>query len=163
MLEVENLGGGWHHHEKCHVHRFEDDIVLDVDCRLEQEGEEKGFLLCDVDAKFYVDVVVTGRLATHLCFDLCAAVHIECYGPADPNALRPKFEPFDCTRVGETITFEFDIPAGTLCNDPGEADCGLFCCFAATVTSRTKCDPPTPGHIGCICKGPCVMIHKEPA
>jgi len=162
----ENIAaGGARGHSRCHVHAYEDAVVVDVHCRLEQEGEERGFLMCDVDAKFYVDVVVTGSLAKHLCFDLCAALHIECYGRDDPRAIRPQTKEFDCRFVGETITFEFDIPAGTLCDpdpsEPGDADCGLLCCFAATVTSRTKCGDP--GHISCVCKGPCVGIHKNPA
>ena len=162
MMQMEHVAvGGAKAHNRCHVHTFEDAIVVDVSCRLEQEGEERGFLMCDVDAKFFVDVVVTGKLAEHLCFILCAAVHIECFGPADPNPIDPKTEEFNCHRVGETITFEFDIPAGTLCDEPGEADCGLVCCFAATVTSRTLCG--TPGHISCVCRGPCVGVHREPA
>lgn len=163
----ENVIAGKHkgHHSKCHVHTYEDAVVVDVYCRLEQNEEECGFLLCDVDAKFYVDVIVTGSLAKHLCFDLCAALHIECYGRDDPRALTPITKEFDCSYVGKPITFEFDVPANTLCDpvpeEPGDADCGLLCCFAATVTSRTKCGEP--GHISCVCKGPCVGIHKNPA
>ncbi len=148
-------------HSACHVHRYEDDIVVNMKCRLEQEGEEVGFLLCDKPATFYVDVVVDGRLADHLCFYECVAVHIECYGPQDPNPLKVQKKEYNCTKKGEVITFKFDIPANTLCDEPGEADCGLVCCFAATMTSITKCD--LPGHISCVCKGPCVGVHKSPA
>lgn len=161
MSENAIQGGHKGHHSKCHVHTYEDAVVVNTYCRLEQNDEECGFLLCDVDAKFYLDVVVTGALAKHLCFDLCAAVHIECYGPQDPNPIPAQTKEFNCNLVGETITFEFDIPANTLCDEPGEGDCGLVCCFAATVTSRTKCGAP--GHISCVCKGPCVGIHKNPA
>ena len=157
--------GGARAHSRCHVHPFEDGIVVDVDCRLEQDGEERGFLMCDVDAKFYVDVTVTGQLAKHLCFDLCAAIHIECYGREDPKTISPQTEEFNCSLVDTPITFVFDIPANTLCdpnpNEEGNADCGLLCCFAATVTSQTKCGDP--GHISCVCRGPCVGIHKKPA
>ncbi|MDX1417475.1 MAG: hypothetical protein R3293_24940, partial [Candidatus Promineifilaceae bacterium] len=140
--------------ERCHVHRFEDDIYVDMECRLEQEGEERGFLLCDQDAWVIVDVTVDGRLADHLCFDECVAVHIECYGPQDPNPIPVQRKEYDCTKKGKPITFKFKIPAGTLCDEPGEADCGLVCCFAVTMTSITKCGDP--GHIMCVCKGPCV-------
>lgn len=158
MLDVEV--GGSRAHSRCHVHTFEDDIQVEMDCWLEQEGEVRGFLMCDVDAKFYVDVTVSGRLAEHLCFDECVQVHIECLGPNDPNPLPYQIKPYDCESVGVPIRFVFDIPAGTLCDEPYEADCGLVCCFAATLTTRTKCGKP--GHIMCVCKGPCVGVHKEP-
>ncbi len=161
MLDVEV--GGSRAHSRCHVHTYEDDIQVEMKCWLEQEGEERGFLLCDVDATFYVATKVSGRLADHLCFDECVQVHIECLGPNDPKPIPYQVKPYECDYAGEWIVFEFEIPAGTLCDEPYEADCGLVCCFAATMTTRTKCDPPTPGHIMCVCKGPCVGVHKEPA
>lgn len=146
-------------HEVCHVHTFEDDIQVEIDCELFQAGEAAGFLLCDQDAQFIVDVTVSGRLAEHLCFEECVAVHIECFGPEDPNPLPVQRQQYDCNNVGQAIRFVFDIPAGHLC-DPGEAECGLVCCFAATLTTFTNCG--NPGHISCFCKGPCVGIHRTP-
>jgi hypothetical protein len=45
-MGTESIGyGGSSGHTRCHVHRFEDDIVVDMNCYLYQEGEERGFLL----------------------------------------------------------------------------------------------------------------------
>lgn len=151
-------------HSSCHVHRFEDDIVIDVECRLEQEGEVvSGFLHCDKDATFIVEVTLDGRLADHLCGYLCAAAHIECFGPADPEPLETKTKEFDCNIIKHPIQFEFEIPADHIPCGGGGADreCGQVCCFAASITSFTKCWDP--GHLGCMCRGPCVMVHREPA
>jgi len=161
-MDTESVAvGGWHNHSKCHVHRYEDDITVEMDCRLEQEGEARGFLQCDLPAKFYVDVTVSGRLAEHLCFKECVQVHIECVGPDDPERLPPIVQEYNCEDAGKAITFEFDIPANHLCDEEGEADCGLFCCFTATLTSITLCDRP--GHIMCFCKELCVGVHRQPA
>jgi hypothetical protein len=157
---VSGSSGGSSGRSRCHVHTFEDDIVVDMKYKLEQEGEERGFLLCDVPAKYTVYVRVRGRLAQHLCFYECVQLHIECMGPNDPKPLRPIIKKYNCKKVGKWLKFEFDIPAGHLCDEPGEADCGLVCCLAATMTSRTLCG--TPGHIMCVLKGPCVGVHKSP-
>ena len=148
-------------HNKCHVHVYEDDLQVSVKCKLEQYGAERGFLHCDEDATFTVEVCLEGHMVDHLCFDLCVAVHTECYGPQDPDPLPSKeirHEP--CNDVDNCYQFVWDIPAGYFC-PPDEDDCGQVCCFATTVTSRTLCDEP--GHIGCMCRGPCVMIHRKPA
>jgi hypothetical protein len=144
----------------CHVHTYEDDIQVEMNCRLEQEGEVTGFLLCDKDAHFIVEVTVSGRLADHLCFEECVAVHIECFGPADPVPLEVKRELYDCNSDGVPITFDFLIEAGRLCDEEGEADCGLVCYFVATLQTFTNCGDP--GHIMCVCKGPCVGVHRSP-
>ena len=128
-MDTESVAvGGWHNHSKCHVHRYEDDITVEMDCRLEQE---------------------------------CVQVHIECVGPDDPERLLPIVQEYNCEDAGKAITFEFDIPANHLCDEEGEADCGLFCCFTATLTSITLCDRP--GHIMCFCKELCVGVHRQPA
>ena len=166
MSEENKAAGGSSSHASCHVHRYEDDedITVTMDCRLEQKGRFPGSLLCDVPAKFIVDVTVSGQLAEHLCFEECVDVHIECYGQNDPKPLGAQRKNYDCNYVDTPITYVFDIPAGWLpCGDEPDDkdDCGAVCCFAATLQTFTKCG--TPGHISCVCKGPCVGVHKSPA
>lgn len=160
MLNDISVGTGTAHSE-CHEHKFTDDLAVYVDCTLKQNDEVvSGFLHCDEDAELVVEVELTGHLADHLCGFLCVAAHIECYGPADPEPLpRPEQQEFNCNN--KELTFTIPIPAGHIpCGGDEDEDCGQVCCFAVSVTSRTKCDKP--GHIGCYCKGPCVMVHREP-
>lgn len=146
-------------HSDCHVHRFEDDIVVNMECRLLQNGEVvQGSYHCDEPGTFEVEVCLEGRLVEHLCFDLCAAVHIECFGPADPEPLPAITRRVEPCNGNDCYTFTWEIDPDTLCDGD---DCGKVCCFVATVTSRTLCG--NPGHIGCACRGPCVMVHSAPA
>lgn len=160
MLSNDVAVGTSRAHSSCHVHRYEDDIVVEVECRLIQNGEERGFIHCDEPARFEMEVCLRGRLVDHLCIDLCGAVHIECYGPQDPRPLPTQRWHFDpCEYEDNCYTFVWDIPADYFC-PPNDEDCGQVCCFVGTVTSFTRCGDP--GHIGCMCRGPCVLIHRAP-
>lgn len=161
MLQEQVAVGQPTAHNECHWHPFEDDLIVHMESRLLQYGEETGFIHCDEPATFIVEVALSGRLVDHLCFDLCVRVHAECYGPQDPVPLPSKSLPHEpCNDEDNRYIFEWDIPAGYFC-PPDDDDCGQVCCFAVTATAYTKCGDP--GHIGCMNRGPCVMIHRRPA
>lgn len=155
-------------HNTCHIHTFEEDLVVETKCTLKQNGAEQGFVHCDERAEFEVEVTLKGRLADHLCVDFCVAVHSECYGPQDPSPLetkkiehRPRERPPEPGEERDySYTAVWELPADYFC-PPDGGDCGQVCCFAVTVTSQTLAGQP--GHIGCVCRGPCVMIHRKPA
>jgi hypothetical protein len=143
---------------RCHVDRYPDDITVDIDTRIMQYDQEQGFIHCNDPSQVEVTVTLGGRLVDLLCFILCVAVHVECYGPDDPPRLpTQRAEVVPCEDHKYTLTW--DIPADYFCAPDGY-ECGLVCCFAFTVTSLTKCGGPGP--MGCMFRGPCVMIHEGP-
>lgn len=156
---AENAIGSPNAHSLCHIHPHESDLTVEMNCTLYQGGEPVGFIDYNKDAIYEVVVQLNGGLRDHLCGYWCLCAHIECIGPDDPKPLPciTDVEIDPCDKDGK-YTFSVPIPARTL--SPGPGDCGQVCCFAATLSSKTKCGDQ--GHIFCFCKGPCVMVHKIP-
>jgi hypothetical protein len=163
-----------HAHHECHVDPYATQLDVRIDCTLTQNGKETGIIhLGDGynDPIMKVQVGLRGPLLHHLCGWLCVRVHLECIGtgPEEDYFPDPKMKPIEgddtnkCCELFEPddwcyYDFEVTIPKRDF--EAFKGDCGEFCCFAVTATSYDRCERP--GHIGCFCRGPCVMIHQAP-
>lgn len=189
MSEGVDLGKP-HVDHKCHVDPYLTDLYVSIECTLTQgfKTDEDGEVIRDDDGNpirkpagiihlghdhdpvMMVRVGLRGPLLHHLCGKLCVRVHLECIGegPEEDYSTDLPIEGEDgrkCCGItpDEWCYYDFEV---TIPQDDFEATedyepgCGEFCCFAVTATTLDRCG--NPGHIGCWCKGPCVMIHEAP-
>lgn len=162
-----------HARQECHVDPYVTQLYVSIDCTLTQNGKETGIIHLGPgydDPIMKVKVGLRGPLLHHLCGKLCVRVHLECIGtgPEKDYFSDPKFQPIEgddgkycCdTDDDDWCYYNFDVTISKRDFENYEGECGEFCCFAVTATSYDRCG--NPGHIGCWCKGPCVMIHQAP-
>lgn len=151
----------------CKIVPYDDINDVTMTCYLEQNGQRVvQFYDPDVEGVFKAEVCLVGNLRFHLCGELCLCVHIECVGPRDPVELRCDRVTLDpCRGVNQDKScykLEVRIPPKHLT----AGECGTYCVFVATLTSFTPPCPDQrqrPGHICCYCRGPAVMVCRQPA
>ena len=159
-----------HAHQACHVDPYVTTLDVSIDCTLTQNGVETGTIHLGPDYDdpiLKVKVGLKGHLLHHLCGLLCVRVHLECMGTGPEWDSTPMKQPIEgddgkkcCdTTVNDWCYYEFEVTVPKSVFAAYGAECGEFCCFAVTATSIDRCG--NPGHIGCWCKGPCVMIHQQ--
>lgn len=160
-----------HAHRECHIDPYFAQLDVRIECKLTQDGKETGTIHLGPDHDdpiMKVQVGLRGPLLHHLCGDLCVRVHLECIGTGPEKDYSTDKQPIEgeddhkcCDKADdEWCYYDFDVTIPKKDFEDYGADCGEFCCFATTVTSYDRCG--NPGHIGCWCKGPCVMIHQAP-
>lgn len=160
-----------HAHQECHVDPYISQLYVSIDNTLTQNGKETGIIHTGPhydDPIMKVRVGLRGTLLHHLCGSLCVRVHLECFGKGPEEDYTAPLQPIEgddgkkcCDKADdEWCYYDFVVTIPKSIFEVYGKDCGEFCCFAVTATSRDRCGHP--GHIGCWAKGPCVMIHQEP-
>lgn len=178
--EEVSFGSPHAHGPTCHIDPHVADLYSKIHCTLTQGVDEEGdpipvstLHLGDQydDPYIRVEVGLKGPLLHHLCGYLCARVHLECVGSGPEEDFISELKRIDggaeadykkcCDKDDdEWCYYKFDVRIDRSVFDDYDEECGEFCCFATTVTSKDRCKRP--GHIACWCKGPCVMIHTAP-